>query len=288
MSSEVPFATEKRIRLRELVKEEGCTPAPGAYDVLSAKLVEQAGFDVAYVGSFASAASAFGLPDVGALTLTEMVNSARIVADMLNIPVIADAEYGFFDAANIWRTVREFENAGVAAIHIEDHQFGKHTEFPVTIFDADAVSGRIKAACDARRDESFMIIGRTDSFLANGDIHECVDRVNRYLEAGADAAMISGPSAKRFATVRDQINGPLMTNGSYFHKDSTAAETEAGLNLSLHWPMLIYAAYKSCQKTLEEFKETGDCSKISLPFDEPDFNELLPFGGFSERVSKYR
>ena len=109
---------------------------------------------MAYMGSFATAASAFGMPDVGNLTLTELVNSVRVMADVLNIPVIADAEYGFFDAANIWRTIREFENAGVAAIHIEDHQFGKHTPFPVSIYDTDVVCNRIKAACDARCDEN--------------------------------------------------------------------------------------------------------------------------------------
>ena len=134
----------------------------------------------------------------------------------------------------------------------------------------------------------FMIIGRTDSFLANRDINECVERVNHYFEAGADAAIISGPSAKMFATVRDQINGPLMTVAAFHHKDSTEAESEAGLNLSLHWPMLVYAAYKSCQNTLQEFKESGDVSKVSLPFDEADFNQVLPFARFSERVSKYR
>ena len=114
--------------LRELVASAKTVVAPGATDALSAKLIEAHGFDCVYIGSYATAASRFGMPDTGLLSLDELVEQARTIVEAVKVPVIADAEGGFHDAPNIWRTVQAFERAGVAAIHIEDHSgTGKHT-----------------------------------------------------------------------------------------------------------------------------------------------------------------
>ena len=118
---------EKRIKLRELLNAKDCTPLMGAYDVLSAKIIEQTGFPVVYTGSFVTGASRGALPDVGLVQLHDLLELAREIAKETNIPIVCDADTGWYHAANIWRTVHEFESAGASAIHIEDTVFGKHT-----------------------------------------------------------------------------------------------------------------------------------------------------------------
>src|ERR1051325_167952 len=120
----------RRQKLKQLLAAGKTLAALGATDALSAKVIESHGFECVYIGSYATAASRFGLADTGLLTLNEMAEQARTVVDAVRVPVIADAEGGFNDAANLWRTVQAFERAGVAAIHIEDHAFGKHAEVP--------------------------------------------------------------------------------------------------------------------------------------------------------------
>jgi hypothetical protein len=126
-------AAERRVILKNLIQKEKYIMVPGVYDAVSARLVEQAGFPVVYIGSYATAASQYGLPDDGMVNLTQMVDKARTVVNATNIPVIGDGENGFTFAANIWTTVQAFEQAGVSAIHIEDHEFGKHTDLPKVI-----------------------------------------------------------------------------------------------------------------------------------------------------------
>lgn len=130
--------------------------APGVYDAVSAKLVRDAGFPVVYIGSYTTAATRLGQPDVGIVSLPEMVAQAQCVADAVDVPVIADGEDGFGKPPNIWRAVREFERAGIAAIHIEDHVHGKHTDFERVIRSLDQMLGRVKAALDARQAPGFI------------------------------------------------------------------------------------------------------------------------------------
>ena len=147
--------------LRKLIDSGRTIVAPGATDALSAKLIEAHGFDCVYIGSYATAASRFAMPDTGLLSLDELVDQAKSIVDAVKIPVIADAEGGFHDAPNIWRTVEAFERAGVAAIHIEDHSgAGKHTSAPQSLRPRGPMAARIRAAVDARKSGEFMIIAR--------------------------------------------------------------------------------------------------------------------------------
>jgi 2-methylisocitrate lyase-like PEP mutase family enzyme len=218
--------------------------------------------------------------------MPEMVLHAKNVAANIDIPLITDAENGFYHAANIWRTVKEFEAAGVCAIHIEDHEFGKHTHLKPVLLEPEQMVKKIKAALDARTDKDFMIFARTDAAWAFKDMEEAVRRANIYLGAGADAAFLAVASTSLTPELRARINGPVViTNAG---DNSLELESKAGVNISLYWPMLLYAAFVACKETCELFKETRDYTKLGkYQFNELEFNKYIPFKEFLERADKY-
>ena len=205
-----------RPRLRELLARPEPLVAPGAYDALSARLVEQAGFDVVYMTGFGSTASLAGRPDVGLLTGTEMVDNARRIAAAVDVPVIADADTGYGNAINVVRTVQAYEQAGVAGIHLEDqvmpkkcgHMSGK------AVIPADEMAGKIRAAVEARRDPDFLLIARTDAAAVEG-LSAAIDRGRAYADAGADVLFVEAPTSEDdIARVAEELRGvaPLVFN----------------------------------------------------------------------------
>lgn len=184
-----------RPRLRSLLDAGTPLLAPGAYDCLSARLVEAAGFDVAYMTGFGTAASMIGRPDVGLLTATEMADNARRIAAAVNLPLIADADTGYGNPLNVIRTVREYENAGVAAIQLEDqvapkrcgHMSGK------AVIPVAEMTAKVEAAAAARTDPDLLIIARTDAAAAEG-LDAAIERARRYADAGADLLFVEAPS----------------------------------------------------------------------------------------------
>jgi len=187
--------------------------APGCYDGLTAKLIERAGFGACYMTG-AGTASGFGLPDYGLLTATEMVGNAARIAAAVDIPVIADADTGFGNELNVTRAIRDYERAGVAAIHMEDQGFPKkcgHLD-DKEIIPLDEYLAKIRAAAAARTDPDFKIIARTDSNAMIG-LDEAVHRVNSALAAGADIAFIEAPKTdEELAAVCQRVNGPCLFN----------------------------------------------------------------------------
>ncbi|NMH81147.1 oxaloacetate decarboxylase [Pseudonocardia xinjiangensis] len=187
-----------RARLRELL-EDGSGPvlAPGAYDGLSARLVEQAGFDVVYMTGFGTTASLIGRPDVGLLSGAEMVDNARRIVAAVDLPVIADADTGYGNAINVVRTVQAYEQAGVAGIHLEDqvtpkkcgHMSGK------AVIPAGEMAGKIRAAVAARRDPDLVLIARTDAAAVEG-LDAAIARAGAYAEAGADLLFVEAPTSE--------------------------------------------------------------------------------------------
>ena len=176
---------KKTSLLKQALARDELIVAPGAYDALSAKIIEQAGFTAVFLSGFGLSASLLGKPDIGLLTMTEVVNQARNVSQAVNVPVLADAEAGYGGISNIQRTVREFEKAGVAGIFIEDQ------EHPVMcgslqkskkIVSADDMVTKIGAALDARDDSDFVIAARTDADIVS--LEEQIRRCNVYAEAG--------------------------------------------------------------------------------------------------------
>ncbi len=182
-------------RLRTLLAQPDLLVAPGAYDALSARLVAQAGFPVVYMTGFGTAASVLGEPDVGLLTMSEMVSRAAALAAVVgDRPLIADADTGYGNPINVRRTVREYERAGVAAVHIEDQIWPKkcgHMEGK-QIIPIDEMVQKVRAAVDARRDPDFVIIARTDANAVYG-LEDALRRGRAYREAGADVIFIEAP-----------------------------------------------------------------------------------------------
>lgn len=201
--------------LRDLLARGGTVVAPGAYDVLSARLVEAAGFPAVYMTGFGVSASLLGRPDVGLVTMTEMVGSARRICSAVGVPVVADADTGYGNAVNVMRTVREYEAAGVAGIHLEDQVAPKrcgHLEGKQVV-PAEVMADRIRAAVDARRDPGFVLIARTDARAVEG-LPAALDRAARYREAGADVLFVEAPqSHAEIETVARELAGvPLLFN----------------------------------------------------------------------------
>jgi 2-methylisocitrate lyase-like PEP mutase family enzyme len=279
---------EKRVRLRELLAAPECVPLMGAYDLLSAKIVERTGFPVLYTGSLVTGASGFGLPDVGLVQLHDLLGLAREIAKETDIPIVCDADTGWYHAANIWRTVHEFEAAGVSGIHIEDQVFGKHTTHSAVLLDRDVMCTRIRACCDARRDKNMMIIARTDALYLNDDEADAIERANAYLRTGADAAFIVFKgSVRSLRSFRQKINGPVIITSVDF-QDSIADETAAGANMSVYWPLTIFAAFKAVKHVCEAFWKDKDATKLKeYCFDEGALNTLMPYDRFYDNVKKY-
>jgi len=280
-------AAEKIVALKSMLSEKKVIMAPGCYDALSAKLVEKAGFPAVYIGSYATCASQLGIPDVGLATMTEMVRHAEAVAGAVDIPVIADAEDGFNNAANIWRTVQEFEKAGVCAIHIEDGVAGKHTDIPPIILPLEQMTAKIRAAVDARQNPNFLIIGRTDVPWALRDIEETVRRVNAFTEAGADLVLPTAMPPQELKAVRSRIKGRVVS-GLRRPGDSAQVLEEAGVSIIVWYPVCIRAAYHGVKTALARLQETTDIGKFGdILADADEFEDLFGYKHFIANVQKY-
>ena len=254
-----------RPRLRELLARPEPLVAPGAYDALSARLVEQAGFDVVYMTGFGSTASLVGRPDVGLLTGTEMVDNARRIAAAVDVPVIADADTGYGNAINVVRTVQAYEQAGVAGIHIEDqvmpkkcgHMSGK------AVIPAEEMVGKIRAAVAARRDPEFLLIARTDAAAVEG-LDAALDRARAYADAGADVLFVEAPTSEDdIARVASSCAGvaPLVFNwaeGGRTPAMPLARIAELGFALVLFPIGTLLAATAGIRALLATLRADGD------------------------------
>jgi 2-methylisocitrate lyase-like PEP mutase family enzyme len=201
-------------RLRELLSKPGAIRSLGAHDVFTARLIESAGLETVFIGGFGTSASLLGLPDVGFLTLTEIADAVRRMAQRVAIPVIADGDTGHGDLHNVVRTVREFERAGAAGILLEDQVTPKrcgHFEGKQVI-PADDMVLKLRAALSARRDPDFVIVARTDARAMEG-IEAAVARANRYGAAGADVCFIEAPQGlDELKRIPREVRYPLLVN----------------------------------------------------------------------------
>ncbi len=200
-------------QLRHLLQQPGMLIAPGAYDAIGARLIEQAGFQAAYMTG-AGTSAARGLPDFGLLTMDEMVGNAAVMARSITIPLIADADTGYGNELNVTRTVREYEARGIAGIHIEDQVSPKrcgHLDGKEVVPRADFVS-KIRAAVEARRTPDFVVIARTDARAMLG-VEEALWRANAAIDAGADMAFVEAmQTLDEVALVPRSVHGPCLLN----------------------------------------------------------------------------
>jgi len=246
--------------LRQQLSAPGMIIAPGAYDAIGARLIEQAGFTAAYMTG-AGTSAARGYPDFGLLTMTEMVENAAVMARAMSIPLIADADTGYGNELNVTRTVREYEARGVAAIHIEDqvspkrcgHLDGKE------VISREAFVSQIRAAVQARRSADFVIIARTDARAVLG-LDEAISRANAALEAGADMAFVEATQTmEEVALVPARVNGPCLLNvvpgGRTPLFDLREAEA-MGYKLAILPGLMLKAAIEAGDRALADLKQT--------------------------------
>ncbi|HEY7163283.1 MAG TPA: isocitrate lyase/PEP mutase family protein [Candidatus Binatia bacterium] len=247
-------ANEKRESLKKLLQGPGCSIAPSCNDGIQARLVEWLGFPLVHISGSGQHRS-LGFADAGLLTLTEMINRAREISDAVNIPIVSDAETGYGNAVNVVRTVKEFEKAGVAAIHIEDQMTPKragHEGFDVGLVSKSEFVAKIKAAVDTRRDQNLVVIARSE---AKDSLQERLDRVQACCEAGADAVWVSGRSEediKAYAKLGKPMVGvpprQVMTIQRY---------GELGGRVGCIPTVLQVAALHGMRQCLEELKRSG-------------------------------
>ena len=243
----------KGAQLRQLIAQ-GAAMLPGAPNAAIARQVERAGFDAVYISGAGMANSTAGVPDIGLLTMTEVVRLAGYIASAVKIPAIVDADTGFGAAENVARTIREIEAAGLAGCHIEDQEFPKRCGHLAgkEIIDLAEMVAKIKAAAAARRDPDFMIIVRTDA-RAVEDFDRTVERAGQYVAAGADAIFPEAlQSADEFRDFAREIDLPLLANMTEFGKGPLLSFKELS---DLGYRMVIFpqSAFRVSMKATEEF-----------------------------------
>lgn len=244
--------------LRRLLQRDEMIVAPGAYDAISALTIQQAGFSAAYMTGSGTAA-ALGYPDLGLVTMTEMVDNAMRIARSIDIPLIADADTGFGNELNVTRTVREYEARNVAGIHIEDQVAPKrcgHLDGKEVVSRAEFVS-KIRAAAQARRTREFVIIARTDARAVLG-LDEAIERANAALAAGADMAFVEAPqSLDEVTAIPRQVQGPCLLNMVANGKTPAVGLDEAqdmGYRLAILPGILFRSAIATFDQVLADVK----------------------------------
>jgi 2-methylisocitrate lyase-like PEP mutase family enzyme len=273
-------------RLRELLARPGCTVAPGVADALAARLVAREGFDAVYMTGFGTSLTRLGMPDVGLLTASEMVDNAGRIVDASGLPVVADADTGYGNPINTRRTIRDYEKAGVAGLHIEDQAWPKrcgHLAGKRVIPAAEMVA-KIKAACDARHDPQFLIIARCDAIAVEG-LEAALERGERYREAGADMLFIEAPVGHaQVERVANRFKGvPLLYNMAASGKTPDLPADELGrlgFKLAIYPNWLILAAIPAMQRVLKELKRTGSVAQLREKV--ASFREFTDIAGLPE------
>lgn len=291
---------KKNARLRELINQPGIVVAPGCHDGLTARLVQQNGFQVAYMGGNGTMASYLGIPDIGIGTATEMVTRARYLADVLDIPLVCDADTGYGDVSSVVRTVKAYEAAGVSGIHFEDQVMPKKCGAMegVQVVPVEEICAKIRAALEARKDPNFVIIARTDSFNTLG-IDAAIERCKRFWDAGADMLMpenfVTREDVARVARELVNYKSPYrddkpvvlydvceFTEGQIFSNEELE---EMGYKFVIH-PLasILHEAY-TMNQLYKEYKEKGttiDLFKKGIFEQRQVYQDIL---GYSEAMA---
>jgi methylisocitrate lyase len=278
-------------RLRQAWKNQ-VIPVPGVFNALVARMAERLGYQAVYL-SGAALSAGFGVPDVGLLSLSEFVDQARIIAQATPVPLLCDADTGFGEALNVERTVRLFENAGVAGIHLEDQQLPKRCGHlsGKALVDAEVMAAKIRAAVAARRDPDFVIIARTDARGVTG-FDDAVRRAKLYLDAGADGIFPEALETEaEFAAFAKAVPAVLLANNTEFGKSPNLDYAKLG---ALGYAMVLYpvtafrVAMKAAQELLAGIMKQGH-QRDALPrmLTRAELYDLLNYAGYEERDRKY-
>ena len=255
-------------RLRALLAKPGCIIAPGVADALAARLVALEGFEAVYMTGFGTSLTRLGMPDVGLLTESEMVDNAMRIAEASQLPVVADADTGYGNPVNVRRTIRDYERAGVAGVHLEDQQWPKRCGHlsGKRVIPTEEMVAKLKSACDARRDRDFVVIARTDAIAVEG-IEPAFERAERYREAGADVLFVEAPvGVEQVKQVAQRFKGvPLLYNMAASGKTPDLPADELGrlgFKLAIYPNWMLLAAIPAMQGLLRELKRAGGIAAV--------------------------
>ncbi|MFC1670146.1 oxaloacetate decarboxylase [Spirochaetota bacterium] len=272
---------KKTTRLRQLIEDKKILAMPGAYDAISAKIIEKAGFDALQVTGFGLAAALQGKPDIGIISMGDMLYATRNIAQSVNIPVMADGDTGFGNEINVYHTVKSFEEAGAAGINLEDQVFPKrcgHMEGKQVVT-MEEMARKIKAAVMGRKDPDFIINARTDAIAVYG-IEDAIKRGNAYAEAGADLIFVEAPNTKEeIKYVIDKIKAPVSINMAQGGKTPvcTVDELEKLGAARVSYPITaLFAAARAMEKALQVLKKNSSTEEINdafMSFEE--FTDLV-------------
>lgn len=279
-------ASEKRARLRERLATDETLLFPGAFNPLSAKLIQEKGFDGVYISGAVLSAD-LGLPDIGLTTLTEVAGRSQQIARMTDLPALVDADTGFGEPMNVARTVQTLEDAGVAGLHIEDqvnpkrcgHLDGKQ------VVDVGTAAKRIRAAVDARRDPNLLVMARTDVRGVDG-FDAAVDRARALVDAGADAIF---PEAMRdlaeFEAIANAVEVPVLANMTEFGKSelfTTDQLADAGVSIVIFPVSLLRLAMGAAERGLETIRREGSLrSELDSMQHRARLYELLDYEAYN-------
>lgn len=257
-------------RLRALLQSGQIVMAPGAPDALTARLVQRAGFPAVYMTGFGATASRLGLPDIGLMSQTEMTGHARDMVRAVGIPVIADADTGYGGPSNIHRTVREYIQAGVAAIHLEDQVAPKRCGqmAGIRLMDADESVRRLRCALEARGADDLLIIGRTDALPAAG-MDEAIRRAHRYRDAGVDLVFVDGvKEVAEVQAIAEAVNGPKvvsLVDGTPAAALTVAELQDMGFAVVFYAVTTLFAAVHAAGSALADLRRTGTPAGSAVP-----------------------
>ena len=263
----MPATKSAASRFRQMLQEPGIIMAPGAYDCLTAKIIQQAGFPAVYMTGAGTSVAQLGYPDLALATMTEMVANAAMIAAAVDVPVIADADTGYGGVLNVQRTVRQYQLAGVAAIHIEDQEFPKrcgHLDDKRVVPQSDMVR-KIRAAVDARTDSDFTIIVRTDALAVTG-WDDTMQRCQAYVEAGADVLFVEAlRTSEQAERVARNFDVPMLYNFVETGKSPLLAASDLerlGFKLVIFPVSALLTVCCSILRLMRELKERGTTAHL--------------------------
>lgn len=283
----------RNTELRQLIDREEIAVLPGSYDALSAKIVEKAGFDAVYLSGAGVSNTKLGIADTGFVTQTEMRRRIEYVAEAVSIPVFSDADEGYGNPLHVRRTVRAYEREGASALHIEDQTFPKkcgHFEGKELV-PTEEMATKVEAAVEAREDDDFVIVARTDARAVEG-IDAAIERANAYADAGADVIFPEAPQDEgEMRTFCEEIDAPVMANMVEYGKTPmfTAEELEEfGFDLVIFPNSLMRAAMVTMVDTAEHIQEEGTTGDILDQIASFDLrNELTDYDRVKELEERY-
>jgi len=273
-------------KLRQLLQQPGMLIAPGAHDVMTARIVEAEGFQAIYLGGCRASASILGIPDHSLITMTELLAQARNVAAAVNIPIMADIDDGGGTPLSARRTIRLAEQAGLAGVHVEDLVPGKHfVGHRDRLFSKEQAVDKIKAAVDARTDQDFVVIARSDA-IGVTSLDDALERAQAYAEAGADLLFLPYLRPKDTKKTVDALPKPLFNVVIDTPKDELE---RAGLKVAVYPVQSVFIAYKAVRDMVKELKATGTIANFGqrTPTWE-EFNEFIGAKEATQLAEKYR